>query len=672
MRTLPDVLHSLTDLALDLRWLSCHDADELWETIDKPAWEATRNGWGVLCGASESRLRELGADPAFLRTLARLAQEREGYLERRTWFDVTHAGAIAGAIAYFSMEFGASEALPIYAGGLGVLAGDVLKASSDLGVPVVGVGLLYQRGYFRQAIDQGGEQRESYPYNDPASLPISGVLTEGGEQFSVALAFPGRTVHARVWKAQVGRVPLYLLDTNDPRNAARDRAITADLYGGDQETRLQQEIVLGIGGWRAIERLGIECAACHLNEGHAAFAVLERARAFAALTGCAFDEALRATRGGNLFTTHTAVAAGFDRFEPQLVSKYFREYAREARVTIGDLLALGREGAGANAPFNMAYLAVEGSAAVNAVSALHEQVSRTIFTDVAISHVTNGVHVPSWSAFACDEDGDLDSKIAAMSDAELWSARERLRAGLTQRFGFEANAMVACLSRRFTEYKRVTLLLSDPDRLALLLNDSKRPLRLLIAGKAHPRDTQGRAAIRRWVEFTQRPDVSGRALFVPDYDLGIASAFTQGADLWLNTPRRPWEACGTSGMKALMNGGLNLSTLDGWWDEAYAPQFGWALGDRDPDAADDEADAQRLYEILERDVVPAFFDRDERGIPTAWVAKIRAGLSQLAPRFSASRMVRDYVEQYYVTAARRQSPLDPDKSRSMPNCTAAS
>jgi starch phosphorylase len=559
------------------------------------------------------------------------------------------------------MEFAISEALPIYAGGLGVLAGDHLKASSDLGVPIVGVGLLYQRGYFRQVINSSGEQRETFPYNDPATLPVTPVVAASGEPLSVEIAFPNRTVYARVWEARAGRVPLYLLDTNDPRNSAADRAIAAELYGGDAETRLQQEIVLGIGGWRALEKLALPIAACHLNEGHAAFAVLERARAHAKRTGCAFLDALKATRSGTLFTTHTAVAAGFDRFDPQLLMTYFRDYARELGIGADAFLALGRtQEADAAAPFNMAYLAANGSAAINAVSALHETVSRPIFQpvfpefalqDVPITHVTNGVHVPSWSAIGAGEETCLASHVAAMSDEELWRTRERLRGALAARFGLDARAMIVCLSRRFTEYKRVTLLLRDPQRLLRLLNDPQRPMQLLLAGKAHPRDVQGRAAIHEWVEFTKRPDARGRAIFVPDYDLSIASAFTQGADVWLNTPRRPWEACGTSGMKAVMNGGLNLSTLDGWWDEAYTPQVGWALGTRDERAASDDADANQLYTLLERDIVPAFYSRDERGIPGVWVAKMRASLTQLAPQFSAARMVREYVERFYVELA---------------------
>lgn len=558
------------------------------------------------------------------------------------------------------MEFAISEALPIYAGGLGVLAGDHLKASSDLGVPIVGVGLLYQRGYFRQGIDSNGEQRETFPYNDPALLPVTQVVTPSGEPLSVEVALPKRTVYVRVWEARAGNVPLYLLDTNDPRNSAADRAIAAELYGGDAQTRLQQEIVLGIGGWRALQKLGLSIAACHLNEGHAAFAVLERARTYAKRTGCTFLDALKATRSGTLFTTHTAVAAGFDEFDPQLLMTYFREYAREAGIGADAFLSLGRaQGSIASTPFNMAYLAANGSAAVNAVSALHEAVSRPIFQpvfpkcaveDVPIEHVTNGVHVPTWSAIASDADADVASQAAAMTDEQLWRTRERLRGVLAGRFGLDPDVMTVCLSRRFTEYKRVTLLLRDPQRLRRLLNDPKRPMQLLLAGKAHPRDTQGRAAIQAWVEFTKRSDVRGRAIFVPDYDLSIGAAFTQGADVWLNTPRRPWEACGTSGMKAVMNGGLNLSTLDGWWDEAYSPQVGWALGTRER-AASDDADADQLYTLLEREIVPAFYTRDERGIPGAWVAKMRASLTQLAPQFSAARMVREYVDRFYVELA---------------------
>jgi starch phosphorylase len=600
------------------------------------------------------------------------------------------------------MEFALSEALPIYSGGLGNVAGDQLKAASDLGVPVVGVGLLYQRGYFRQAIGADGSQEELYPYNEPAQLPISPVRDERGEWIRVALELPGAKIWFRAWQVKVGRLALYLLDSNDPGNPPAARGIASELYGGGPELRLRQELVLGIAGWRLLRALRLEPEVCHLNEGHAAFAVLERARCFMEDHRCSFDVALAVTRAGNLFTTHTPVTAGFDRFAPGLIDLYLRRYTEDGLgLSFGDLMALGREHPeAANEPFNMAYLAIRGSGAINGVSRLHGKVSRRIFqtffprwpqSEVPVGHVTNGVHTPSWDSAEADAlwtescgserwRGTMDTiehDLARVADAELWAmrtharkslvgyARERVAAQVAS-MGMkpdEAAVMCRCLdpdaltigfARRFATYKRPGMLLHDRDRLIRMLTDRDRPVQLVIAGKAHPADQAGQEIIKAWIEFMRRPEVRGRVIFFEDYDLLLAERLVQGTDLWINTPRRPWEASGTSGMKVLVNGGLNLSELDGWWAEAYTPDVGWALGDgqeHGDDPAWDVAEAEALYTLLERDVIPAFYTRDQRGLPPGWIAKMRASMARLTPRFSANRVVREYTEKYYLPAA---------------------
>jgi starch phosphorylase len=570
-------------------------------------------------------------------------------------------------------------------------------------VPVIGVGLLYQQGYFRQVLGADGTQRALYPYNDPTQLPVTPVRDESGEWVRVEFPFPGYKVWVRIWQAEVGRMRLYLLDSNDPANPPFHRGITTELYGGGPELRLVQELVLGIGGWRLLGELGLRPEVCHLNEGHAAFAVLERARSFMQDTGQPFDVALTATRAGNLFTTHTPVAAGFDRFAPALVEQYLGQYAQNMlQISLQDLLALGREHPEDPAePFNMAYLAMRGSGAVNGVSRLHGQVSRRIFQrffprwpeiEVPIGHVTNGVHMPSWDSAAADElwtaacgrerwRGTMETvaaDIRCASDAALWqlraTARQALIAYARERFvqqlsasgastaqqtqaqqSFDPNALTLGFARRFATYKRPNLLLHDPARLSRILTDPHRPVQLIIAGKAHPQDQAGQAMIQAWVRFIrERPEIRPRAIFLSDYDMLLAEHLVQGVDVWINTPRRPWEASGTSGMKVLVNGGLNLSELDGWWAEAYTPEVGWALGDgqeHDDDSAWDAAEADALYTLLEQEVIPLFYTRDARGIPTDWVARLRESMAQLTPRFSANRTIREYTEQYYLTAA---------------------
>ena len=704
-RELPQHLQSMvdiiTDLATDLRWTWSHAGDALWEAMDPQAWEQTENPYVLLQGLTVKRLEELAENGEFKKRLSRLAEARRDYRDRAGWYGETHTASSLKGVAYFSMEFGLGEALPLYAGGLGVLAGDYLKAASDLGVPVVGVGLLYQEGYFRQTLDADGWQQEVYPYNDPTSVPIQPTLSKSGAWLHVIGHFPGRDVRFRVWQAQVGRITLYLLDSNDPLNSPSDRGITSKLYGGGQEMRLVQEIALGICGWRLIEELGLDVNVCHLNEGHAAFVTLERARCFMEKNKLDFWEALWATRAGNVFTTHTPVAAGFDTFSRELLLKYGKEYAERIGVPPHDLAGLGRKDPSDHgAPFNMAYLAMRTCGATNGVSRLHGKVSRRIFQrlysnwperEVPVTHITNGVHVPSWDSpwadeawtRSCGKDRWLGSQegltgaiLENVSDEELWTfcgqeredlvdyARNRLVRQMMQRCSdaqiiaqarnvLDPNTLTLGFARRFAEYKRPNLLLHDVERFIRLLTNPERPVQIVVAGKAHPEDEKGKRFVQEWARFMQRPEVRTHAVFLEDYDIALAQELVQGVDVWVNTPRRPWEASGTSGMKVLVNGGLNLSELDGWWAEAYSPEVGWALGNGEEhqDPAWDAFEAEQLYSTLEEQIVPQFYDRDALGIPRGWVTRMRASMARLAPQFSSNRMVREYVEQLYLPAA---------------------
>jgi starch phosphorylase len=693
---------SLAKLALDLRWSWNHATDEVWRKLDPGLWEITHNPWVVLQTVSRDQIERVLADPIFRKDVDGLAEASRQAAKAPAWFQKTHSEAPLTCVAYFSMEFMLSEALPIYSGGLGNVAGDQLKAASDLGVPVVGVGLLYQQGYFRQVIDKNGAQQALFPYNDPGQLPITPLRQPNGEWLRLEIALPGYSVWLRAWQVQVGRVKLYLLDSNDAANIPAHRAITSELYGGGPELRLKQELLLGIGGWRLLRALGIQPEVCHLNEGHAAFAVLERARNFMEETGQPFEVALAATRVGNLFTTHTAVAAGFDLFAPALIEQYLGGYAQQKLgITVHNLVALGRQNPNdSSESFNMAYLAVRGSGSVNGVSRLHGKVSRHIFLplfphwpedEVPVGHVTNGVHMPTWDSApadglwtkACGKDRwlgtteTLDQDIRRVSDTKLWQfraaaskslveyARERLSRQLAAsgasaeavdgaRRLFDPNTLTLGFARRFATYKRPNLLLHDPPRLLRLLTNPERPVQLIIAGKAHPADQAGQALIQEWVHFIRRPEMRPHAIFLSDYDMLLTEHLVQGVDVWINTPRRPWEACGTSGMKVLVNGGINLSELDGWWAEAWTPEVGWALGDGQEHGDDpslDAVEAGALYDLLEREVIPEFYARDKQGIPTAWVARMRESMARLTPRFSTNRTVREYSEQHYLPAA---------------------
>jgi len=693
---------SLAELALDVRWSWNHCTDEMWQKLDPELWELTHNPWAVLQTVSRDQLEYMLADPEFRTRVDDLVRAKRQAMEAPAWFQKNHPHTPLTCVAYFSMEFMLSEALPIYSGGLGNVAGDQLKAASDLGVPVVGVGLLYQQGYFRQVIGQDGAQQELYPYNDPGQLPIMPLRHPNGEWLRLEIHLPGYSIWLRTWQVQVGRAKLYLLDSNDLANLPSHRGITSELYGGGLESRLKQEMLLGIGGWRLLTALGLKPEVCHLNEGHAAFAVLERASSFMQDNARPFDAALAATRAGNLFTTHTAVRDGFDRYPPALIEQYLGGYAeKRLGITLHDLLALGRENPNdSSESFNMAYLAIRGSGAVNGVSRLHGKVSRRLFEplfpswpadEVPVGHVTNGVHMPNWDSAAadklwteaCGKDRwlgtmeTMEQDIRRITDARLWQfriaaskplieyARQRLArhyaaAGASPdaveqaRHLFDPNALTLGFARRFAAYKRPNLLLHDPERLLRLLTNPQRPVQLILAGKAHPEDAKGKALIQEWIHFIRRPEVRPHAMFLSDYDMHLTEHLVQGVDVWLNTPRRPWEACGTSGMKVLVNGGINLSELDGWWVEAYTPEVGWAIGDgqeHDDDPAWDAAEAEALYDILENKVIPEFYTRDDKGIPTAWVARMRESMARLTPRFSANRTVREYTEQHYLPAA---------------------
>lgn len=693
----------LEALALDLRWSWSHFGDQLWQKLDPNLWDLTRNPWTVLQTVSKEKLEKFLSDPSFRKVINDMLEIYRTKSEGPAWFQEKYPQIPLKHVAYFSMEYMLSEALPIYSGGLGNVAGDQLKAASDLGVPVSAVGLLYQQGYFRQIIDKEGAQQAYYPYNDPSQLPITPLRKANGEWLRLEISLPGYSIWIRTWQVKVGRTHLYLLDSNDAANFPSYRSITSELYGGDSELRLKQELILGIGGYRLLDAIGIKPDVCHLNECHAAFVVIERAKKFMEETGQPFEKALAATKVGNLFTTHTAVPAGFDRFSPQMLEQYLGRYVgNQLHIPFKDFLSLGRQNPNdVNEPFNMAYLAMRGSNIINGVSELHAKVSRKIFSplfpqytedQVPIGFVTNGIHVPSWDSPQADKlwtdscgklrwlgaIDDLEEKIKKVPDEQIWNLRNEERSSLVQfvrtraarqlavnsapveaiekaRNMFDPGILTLGFARRFATYKRPNMLLHDPDRLVSMLTNSKQPVQLILAGKAHPADIPGQNLIKEWTKFIRRNDVQGRIIFLADYDMMITEQLVHGVDVWINTPRRPWEACGTSGMKVLSNGGLNLSILDGWWAEAYRPEVGWAIGDgkeHGDDPAWDATEANALYEKLEREIIPMFYNKDQRGIPVEWVAHIRESLASLTPQFSANRSVREYTEKYYVPAAK--------------------
>ena len=714
-RFMPESVSELFTLALDLRWTWHHGSDELWRTLDEETWETTRNAWLVLNSVSNDRLQELASDREFQKRYAEQVSAYHEFVHASTWYSDDCPGDLGEGIAYFCMEYGLCESLPLYSGGLGVLAGDYLKAASDLGVPVTAVGLLYQQGYFRQAISTEGEQLEFYPYNDPTMLPVSPLRDDDGQWVRVVVPFPGRPVLLRAWQAQVGRCRLLLLDSNDPRNEPGDRGITSELYTGDPEKRLQQEMVLGIGGWRLLRQLDLQPALCHLNEGHCALALIERAFSWQEHQKTDFQTARMATRATNLFTTHTSVASGFDHFSGSLLRLYLSPWLETRDLTVEQLIGLGSEPTMSSTEMdgqnlNMAYLALNMSGRINGVSRIHQKVSQTIFQplfprwpteDIPAEFVTNGVHTPSWDSpeadavwtRACGADRwrrplRMTCPMNDVSDEELWEMRRlqrtRLIHYLRRRLVSQHceqnpgnNHASACgmlldnetltlgFARRFTEYKRPGLLLKEQQRLLRLLGSRDTPVQIVLAGKAHPYDRPGKDMIRQWKTFSRRPDVEGKVVFIEDYDLGVASQLIQGVDVWLNCPQHPWEACGTSGMKVLVNGGLNLSQYDGWWAEAWNQDVGWAIR---PGATFEElcnsndhdlSDARELFDLLEREVIPAFYHVDEQGIPRDWLQRIRASMDQLTAVYSANRMVREYVEGFYLPMAKQGKQRTP-------------
>jgi starch phosphorylase len=692
----------LAGLALDLSASWNRGAAVLWEQLNPELWDLTHNPWVVLQTVSGERLGEITSKPAFQKELNDLEQARLAGSKSERWFQQAHPNSPLKTVAYFSMEYMLSESLPIYSGGLGNVAGDQLKAANDLGVPVIGIGLLYDQGYFRQEFDRDGVQRALYPFNDPGQLPIRPVRTANGDWLRLSIPFPGWKLWIRTWEVQVGRARLYLLDTNDSANIPEYRGITSELYGGGTDLRLRQEHLLGIGGWRLLRALGIHPEVCHLNEGHAAFAVLERAATYMEETGHPFHVALSVTRAGNLFTTHTPVEAGFDRFPADLMWTHFGDYCGERlRISFDEFMTLGRRNGGdRQEPFNMAYLALRGSGAVNGVSRLHGAVSRQLFQplfprwpteEVPVRHVTNGVHVPAWESAeaarlwrdVCGEkcwSGDLqqmEARIRNTGDAAIWQMRTEERKALVEyvrtRYArqvavqggsaqeiadaarvFDFHTLTLGFARRFATYKRPNLLLHDPARLLRILTNPEHPAQLVIAGKAHPQDGAGQEMIRQWNVFIRGTGVRSPVVFLSDYDMLLTERLVGGVDVWVNTPRRPWEASGTSGMKVLVNGGLNISELDGWWAEAFVPEVGWAVGDgheHGDDPAWDAAEAEELYALLEQQVVPEFYARNNDGIPAKWVARMRESMARLTPAYSANRTVREYTENHYLPAA---------------------
>ena len=726
---LPERLAALEQLSTNLRWCWEKPTQELFAAIDPRLWAQCGQDPVALLGAVKpARLDELAVDDEFVSRLDELAADLNDYLSRPLWYQHQQSGGIAmpTAIAYFSMEFGVAEVLPNYSGGLGILAGDHLKSASDLGLPLIAVGLYYRSGYFRQSLTADGWQHDTYPSLDPQGLPLRLLTDADGDPVLVELALPDSVqLRARVWVAQVGRVPLLLLDSDVPENEHGLRKVTDRLYGGDQEHRIKQEILAGIGGVRAIRAfIAIEGLPApevfHMNEGHAGFLGVERIRELVTDSGLDFDTALTVVRSSTVFTTHTPVAAGIDRFPVDMVRRYFHDGNRPALlpgVSADRIVALGSE----HDPtmFNMAHMGLRLAQRANGVSLLHGRVSRSMFNElwpgfdpdeVPIRSITNGVHAQSWAApqwlQLARELAGSDSlsepavwlRLQQVDPRHLWSIRSQLRSLLVEDVrarlrrsclergaseaqlgwisrAFDPEVLTIGFARRVPTYKRLTLMLRDPYRLERLLLDEERPIQLIVAGKSHPDDDGGKALIQQVVRFADRPEVRHRVAFLPDYDMSMARRLYWGCDVWLNNPLRPLEACGTSGMKSALNGGLNVSIRDGWWDECYDGENGWEILSSDGVAEAsrrDDLEASALYDLLEQSVAPKFYERDDNGVPPRWIAKVRHTVQTLGPKVLASRMVRDYVEQYYTPAAQSlRKTIDIDHKSGQPTYRAA-
>ncbi|ORT55445.1 glycosyltransferase family 1 protein [Streptomyces sp. CB03238] len=723
---LPDPLRPLSDLARNLRWSWHAETRDLFQAVDPEGWRAAGGDPVRLLGSvSAARLAELARDRRFLRRLSAAADDLDDYLRGRRWYQQQN-GDLPAAVAYFSPEFGVTAALPQYSGGLGILAGDHLKAASDLGVPLIGVGLLYRHGYFRQSLSRDGWQQEHYPLLDPNEMPVSLLRQPNGTPVRVSLALPGgRCLHAHIWVAQVGRVPLLMLDSDVEENGPSERDVTDRLYGGGSEHRLLQEMLLGIGGVRAVraycELTGHPAPEVfHTNEGHAGFLGLERIQELSE-EGVEFDAALEAVRAGTVFTTHTPVPAGIDRFDRELVARHFGDGAELPGVDVERILRLGMETYPGGEPnlFNMAVMGLRLAQRANGVSTLHGAVSRGMFAglwpgfdpdEVPITSITNGVHAPTWVApevfrLGARKIGTQRAEdalsvggsqrwdaVGEIADAEIWDLRRelreqlvtevrtRLRASWRQRGAgaaelgwidgvLDPDILTIGFARRVPSYKRLTLMLRDRDRLMEMLLHPERPVQIVVAGKAHPADDGGKRLVRELVRFADDPRVRHRIVFLPDYGMGMAQKLYPGCDVWLNNPLRPLEACGTSGMKAALNGCLNLSVLDGWWDEWYEPDFGWAIPTADGPTTDedrrDDLEAAALYELIEQRVAPRFYDRNGSGLPERWIEMVRRTLANLGPKVLAGRMVREYVERLYAPAALAHRSLDTGAAREL-------
>jgi glycogen phosphorylase len=712
--TIPEPLQRLQELAYNIHWAWDHEAIDLFRRMDLDLWEETHHNPIQMLGMiSQSKLNALARDDGFLAHYERVLSNLDHYMNKaeKAWYPQEYAPEERPQIAYFSFEFGLTESIPNYSGGLGVLAGDHLKAASDLSVPLVGIGLLYQEGYFRQYLNIDGWQQERYPINDFYTMPLRLMKDGSGQPIRIAVEFPGRSVYAQIWQVRVGRVNLYLLDTNIPENPdVDDQSLTDRLYGGDREVRIKQEILLGIGGLRALYTLGIDPSVCHMNEGHAAFLALERARVLMERNSITFDQAVAITAASNVFTTHTPVPAGNDYFKPELIEQYFAEYRTLLGLAREDFLALGRvQPENIEEYFCMTVLALRTSTYANAVSRLHGDVARDMWKDVypgvpepevPISSITNGVHMFTWVSQEIaslydrylgprwrEEPSDrrVWQRVANIPGEELWRVHERERERLVnfvrdrlvrqleQRGAppseideahevLNPDALTIGFARRFATYKRATLLLRDKERLTALMC-SNRPVQFIFAGKAHPHDNAGKEFIREIVHFARSTGCRNRLVFIEDYDMDIARYLVHGVDVWMNTPRRPLEASGTSGMKSSMNGGLNLSVLDGWWDEAYRRDLGWAIG-RGEEYTDEELqdyiEANATYEMLEKDLIPTFYDRGTDNLPRGWIMRMKAALRELPPVFSMDRVVQEYTRRFYHPALEHAKSLSQD------------
>ena len=712
----PAVLEPLRTLAQNYRWTWNHEARSLFRSVERNLWDqCDHNPAKLLQRLSPERANRLVEDEVFLARMNRCAKELQEYMSGRTWFDDQYPNQRDSTkIAYFCAEFGISEGLPIYSGGLGVLAGDHLKAASDLGLPLVGVGLLYSKGYFRQRLNHDGWQQEFYPIYDYFDFPLQLMRNGNDQPLRVEVEFPDRVVTCQIWKAMVGRVNLFLLDSNVLENDARDQAINDTLYGGDQDMRIRQEMILGIGGMKALQALGITPTVCHMNEGHAAFLSLERIRQFMEASGTDFRVARQVVVSGNVFTTHTPVPAGFDLFTPDLLQRYLNKTIQGVGLPFDMFVKMGRiDRENTAEQFNMAVLAMQNATHVNGVAKLHAHVSRQMFAsrwsqfpedEVPIDAITNGIHTMTWisheMAALFEEylgrdwsqhisDPETWKRIDAIPDEELWLVRENLRGELVRfarrrlQMTFESRNFVRPdfnmigsildpriltigFARRFATYKRATLMLNDRERLKAILNHPERPVQIIIAGKSHPRDDGGKQMIQELVRFINSEGVRTRMVFLEDYDMEVARRLVQGVDIWLNNPRRPMEASGTSGMKVVANGGLNCSILDGWWDEGYDPSLGWAIGDGD-DQGDpghqDWIDSRSLYGLIEQEIAPKFYHRVENGLPSSWIVMIKNSIKALAPFFSTSRMVEDYATKFYMPASEQYRRLSENQSQ---------